>query len=247
MASLTLFAIQVSADDHKKGDWQYAIEPYVLATSISGDTSAGRVAGVPVDVDFSDILENLEMAGMLHFEAAHRSGWGLILDYGFMDLGADKSVALGGILDAGVKQGILEAIATRQIDVNSGSLEALAGIRRWDNKVKVSLDPMIWSGSVSKRIDEDWIDPVVGLRWTTEFAQDWRLRMRGDIGGFGVGADFTWSASATAIYGISDRFELEFGYRALDVDYDNEKGSGDGRFVYDTTTHGPLVGLIINF
>jgi hypothetical protein len=34
---------------------------------------------------------------------------------------------------------------------------------------------------------------------------------------------------------------------AFMVDYDNEKALGNGFFEYNTTTHGPLVGLKIEF
>lgn len=245
--SLAFASPKLLAQDAADSNWQFTVEPYVLASSISGDAGVGRVAGIPVDVSFSDILENLQLAGMLHFEAQHGSGWGLVLDYGFMDLGADKTVGLGGIVDGSVRQGILEVLVTRGVDLGATSMEVLAGIRWWDNKVEVGLDPAIWNGNLSRKISEDWLDPVVGLRWTGELAERWRIRLRGDIGGFGVGSDFSWNASATALYSISDRFELEFGYKAVDVDYDNGKAADSGFFAYDTTTHGPLLGLLINF
>jgi hypothetical protein len=55
-----------------------------MATKIQGDASIGRVVGTPVDVDFSTILDNLDMAAMVHFEAHHKSGWGMVIDYVFM-------------------------------------------------------------------------------------------------------------------------------------------------------------------
>lgn len=227
--------------------WDFTIEPYLSAASIKGVAGMGRVAGAPVDVDFSTILENLSMAAMVHFEAQHQNGWGIVLDYGFMDLGADTTVGFGGVVDASVRQGIFEGMVSRKIGAEDSGLEVLAGIRWWDNQVRASFDPAIGPGSLSARIDEDWVDPIVGIRWTNTLSENWKLRLRGDIGGFGVSADSTWSASATALYTLSDRFVLEFGYRAIDVDYDNGNAANEGFFAYDTTTHGPLVGLIIGF
>lgn len=227
--------------------WDISIEPYLSAASIKGDVGMGRVAGAPVDVDFSTILENLKMAAMVHFEAQHRDGWGIVLDYGFMDLGADTTVGVGGVVDASIRQGIFEGLISRQIGSKDAGLEAIFGFRWWDNKIRANFDPVILPGSVNARIDEDWIDPVVGMRWTNALSEQWNLRLRGDIGGFGVGSDFSWSASATALYSMSDRFVLEFGYKAIDVDYDNGNASDQGFFAYDATTHGPLLGLIIEF
>ena len=227
--------------------WDHVIQPYLLATSINGDAGLGRVSGVPVDVSFSDILENLSMGFMLHYEAEHDSGWGLSLDYAFMDLDADTNVGRGGIVDASLRQAIFEAAVTYGIDSDRGELVFLAGIRRWDNDVRASFDPLIISGSLSTRISDDWIDPIAGARWTNPMTERWRIRLRGDIGGFGIGSDLTWNLMASAIFEMNDRFDLELGYRALGVDYDNGKAANNGFFKYDTTTHGPLVGLSIKF
>ena len=227
--------------------WDISIEPYLSAASIKGDAGMGRVSGTPIDVDFSTILENLKMAAMVHFEAQHRDGWGIVLDYGFMDLGADTTIGFGGVVDASIRQGIFEGLVSRKIGADDSGLEVLAGIRWWDNKVRATFDPAVGPGSLNARIDEDWVDPIIGMRWTNALSDNWKLRLRGDIGGFGVSADSSWSASATALYSMSDRFVLEFGYKAIDVDYSNDKAANEGFFAYDATTRGPLVGLIIGF
>ncbi len=247
LASFALLSGHALADNGADKTWQFSVQPYLLASSIDGDAGVGRVAGVPVSVSFSDILENLDIGAMLHFEAQHSNGWGVALDYGFMNLSADVSAGVGGVLDASVRQGILEAMATRRFDFESGMLEALAGIRWWDNKVRAAFDPGLLPGSFSTTISESWVDPLVGLRWTSPFGDRWHYRLRGDIGGFGIGSDFSWSAKATLLYRMADKYVLEFGYSALDVDYDNGKAINGGFFAYDTITHGPMVGLAIEF
>lgn len=243
----SLIAFAAHADESANRNWKFSFEPYLLGASIKGDAAMGRVQGIPIDVDFSDILENLQMAGMSRFEAQHKNGWGILFDYGFMDLGADTTVGFGGVVDAGVKQGILEVLAFKSLDVSVGNLELLAGVRWWDNKVKASFDPTIVDGSISARINEDWLDPIVGARWTRSLSERWQMRLRGDIGGFGVGSDFSWHVSASAFYSMSERFELEMGYKAVDVDYANSKAANEGAFAYDATTHGPVLGLLIKF
>ena len=74
----------------------------------------------------------------------------------------------------------MAALVTRRINSGSCTLELLAGIRWWDNKVKAS-------------------------------------------------------------------FDLEFGYKAVDVDYESGDAADDGYFAYDATMHGPLLGLVIKF
>ena len=196
----SLAAFTANADESANRNWQFSFEPYLLAASIKGDATMGRVEGVPIDVDFSAILETLQMAAMSRFEAQHKSGWGILFDYGFMDLGADTTVGLGGVVDAGVKQGILEVLATRSVDVAVGELELLAGVRWWDNKVKASFDPVIIEGSLGTVINEDWLDPVIGARWTRGVSERWQVQLRADVGGFGVASDFSWGASASGFY-----------------------------------------------
>lgn len=244
---ILLSLVAFSAHAQSGGDWKYSIEPYLLGASINGDATLGRVAGVPVDVSTDQILENLEAAFMLNFEARFDNGWGLVVDYGFMDLGADTTVGLGGVLDASVRQAILEVVATRRLDVAPGRLELFGGVRRWDNEIKASFDPAIGGGSLSTEINEDWVDPIVGLRWTRGLSDRWELRLRGDVGGFGVGSDFTWGANAAVFFRMSERMFLDLAYRALYVDYANDKASNEGAFAYDTTTHGPILGFAVRW
>ena len=125
-ALFSVFALLLCAAANAEG-WSYQFEPYVLASSIEGDTSIGRATGVDVDVDMSDILEVLEMAFMGHFEAHHSNGWGVALDYGFMDLSADISGPRGGVVDAKVRQGLFEALLVRRKQSGSVQLDIFAG------------------------------------------------------------------------------------------------------------------------
>ena len=244
---LLLLLFVLSAHAQSADDWKYSIEPYLLGASINGDATLGRAAGVPVDVSTEQILENLETAFMLNFEARFDNGWGFILDYGLMDLGADTTVGFGGVVSASVRQAITEVIATRRLDVAAGRLELLGGVRWWDNRVRGSFDPSVGNGSLSAEINEDWVDPFVGLRWTRGLSDRWQIRLRGDVGGFGVGSDFSWNANAALFFRMSERMFLDLGYRALYVDYANDKPSDEGAFAYDTTTHGPILGFAVRW
>jgi hypothetical protein len=64
------------------------------------------------------------------------------------------------------------------------------------------------------------------------------LLVRGDIGGFGAGSDFSWQALGLLDWQPWQHVSISAGIRALGVDY--ETGSGLDRFVYDATTWGPL-------
>ncbi|MEA3468902.1 MAG: hypothetical protein U9R57_11890, partial [Thermodesulfobacteriota bacterium] len=101
---LAFFVHPDRGDAVERDNWRFAVEPYLLATNIDGDASIGRVSGAAVDVSFSDILGHLEAAFMISGEVYHSSGWGLLVDYGFMKLGEDSSGPMGGIVSTEVRQ-----------------------------------------------------------------------------------------------------------------------------------------------
>jgi opacity protein-like surface antigen len=69
--------------------------------------------------------------------------------------------------------------------------------------------------------------------------------MRGDIGGFGVGSHFTWSVATIVAYQVSEHISLGAGYRMLDINYSDGKGSDQFRF--DVQMRGPMLGFAIHF
>lgn len=228
-------------------DWSWSIEPYFMATNIDGDAAIGRATGIDVAVDTSDILENLELAAMVHFEGLHSSNWGFMLDYGFMKLGSDLSNPLGGVTDVTVRQGIFEAFGFHRVESDHGYLDIYAGLRWWDNDFDVTIDPVFLPGSISPSVSEDWIDPVFGLRYFHDLGEKLNLGIQADVGGFGVGSDISYSFAIGGVYHFSDSLSLDLKYRALWVDYESGSAGNPGHFKYETSTHGPIAGLIFNF
>jgi hypothetical protein len=241
-ALLLLITSSVRADD-----WTFSVEPYLLAASIEGDASMGRINGAPVDVSFSRILETLDMAAMIHFEAHSANGWGLVLDYGFMKLSDDIFGERGGIIDARVRQGTFEGLLVKQSRSAGSGLEYFAGFRWWDNDIDVVINPAVLPGDIARKIDASWVDLIVGARWTRSLNERWKFQIKGDVGGFGVQSDFTSSLTAGAVYSFSDRYALDLQYKAMWVDYEDGSPGQSGFFAYDTVTHGPIVGFQFNF
>ena len=242
ISTLTLLTNAADAQD-----WSYQFEPYVLASSIEGDAGIGRAVGVAVDVDFSDILEVLDMGLMGHFEAHHSNGWGVALDYGFMDLGADISGTRGGIVDAQIRQGVLEAMVVRRFPSGNGHIDYLAGVRWWDNDIDVIVDPAVLPGTTTFAIKQDWVDLIIGARWMNPVNDKWDFVFRADIGGLGVESDFTSAISTGFHYKMTDSMDLDLQYKANWVDFESGAPGQAGYFKYDTVTHGPIVGVIFNF
>lgn len=245
--SLTVLAVSLSFCT-KADNWSFELEPYLMATSIVGDASIGRISGASIDVDFKTILDNLDMAAMLHFEAHHKSGWGLAMDYGFMDLSQKKVNDRDGFVKVGLRQGVLETLGLYRVKYGRATVDYFAGIRWWDNDMEFILDPAITVGSTDIKVKEDWVDVVAGIRWNNEINHQWNFVARADVGGFGLSADFTSTIEAGFTYKVSKLMTIDMKYKASWVDYENDGNEGEvGQFVYDTITHGPILGLNFKF
>jgi len=51
----------------------------------------------------------------------------------------------------------------------------------------------------------DWVDPLLRLNYESPVSGKWRFTLRGDVGGFGFGSEFTWHALTEFTYQRSDR------------------------------------------
>lgn len=236
-------AVETTVPQTQASDWSYEFEPYMLIASMSGNSKVGRAPTLEIDMDFGTILENLDMAAMFHFEAHNQNAWGFWLDYGFMDLSSDITGPVGGVTNARVRQGMFEAFAIYRQPLAKGTIDYLAGIRWWDNDFDI--DHQAIPGSIN--IEEDWVDPVVGARWTTAINENWNFSMYGTIGGFGVASDLTASGSVGVKYVINDLLDFDLQYKALWADYESGTKGQQGYFAYDTTTYGPIIGLNFKF
>jgi hypothetical protein len=116
-------------------------------------------------------------------------------------------------------------------------LDAYAGARYWD----VSLDGTgTVGGPGGLDLDDQWLDPIVGLHFAVTWAK-WSFMAEADIGGFGVGSDFTWSAQAAVGYHFNRTWGIHMGWKHLDVDRD------ESDFTFDAALSGPFVALSIQF
>jgi hypothetical protein len=226
------------ADD----EWDFTIVPYALFPFIKGDTTTGVAEDTDVDISPGDIFDTLDLGGMIYLEAFHENGFGASLGYAFMDL-SDKGSGPAGFTSAEVDiyQGIFEGYLYYRTKTETGPLDVFGGIRHWD--IDVDLDYKGIVGSENHDGGDDWVDPIVGVRWMPQIAEDWSLILRGDIGGFGVGSDFTWNLQGSAVWDFAEAMSLVVQYRVLSVDYCDGTRGTSGRFCYDTITHGPAIGL----
>ena len=93
--------------------------------------------------------------------------------------------------------------------------------------------------------NESWFDPIVGLRVAFLINQAWALAARGEVGGFGVGSELTWSALVGVDWRVASWGSVKLGYKWYYLDY--KTGSGSNEFAFDGTMHGPWLGFTFHF
>lgn len=235
-----------SKEDLTDKKWNFLTEAYFLFPTMKGDTGIGDLPDISINAGPSDILGQLSMGAMLYFEAGTNK-WSITSDIIYMNLGKGLDAEQSLIVNYGtieLKQFMWEVTGLRKL---FPCLDAGIGFRL--NNLDMSSD--INRNTISGPIDQSrsgsktWLDPIIVARFHNKVDSKFLYQVRGDIGGFSIGSDFSWQMQAYLGYRISDLFQATAGYRYIGIDYD--KGNGSDRFLYDVDTSGPVIRVGFNF
>ena len=230
-------------------NWEFELTPmYLWMASLEGDMTVKGLTQ-SLELPFDEIFDSLEAVFTIHFEGLYKKRWGFFLDYNMVNI-KDSATGPGPFkanieVDFETKMGELGAIFRFHED-NRHILEALGGARFTDLESTVNITGVPDPIPQTITADQNWWDPIIGLRYKWKIAEKWMFSLRGDIGlGFGVGdtSETTWNAIALIHFKPWKHVGFVGGYRALDVDY--ETGSGINKFKYDMLMHGP--GIAVTF
>jgi hypothetical protein len=236
--SLCLLASGIAQADERS----HTLVLYGLGIGIDGQATVGPLTA-DIDVPLSEILNHLEMAAMGSYRWDSEK-WSFQADAIFASLAGESE---GG---QGLTRTTLD-LDQLIVELDGGykftdRLELVFGARYWD------IDPTIkvhaaGTGNVIATAGggNSWTDPLVGLRVVAPISDAWTFVARGDIGGFGVGSDFAWGASAHFDWHTSDHFTMLFGYRILDVDFEDRGNNGLASL--DLQEGGPAIGVAWTF
>jgi hypothetical protein len=245
-ALLSLMAASLLAPAAARSDepnqWAFDLSLYGLAAGMSGDVGIGT-ANANLDFGFDKVLDNLEFAMMGKLRLAY-DRWALSTDVIYMGLQSTQNdVTLE------LDQWMVEPTLSYRV---SKYFEPLAGVR-YNNLNGEIRGPNLQLPGPGGLLDgpgirsgtQDWWDPIVGANLSLPLGKVFSFNVRGDVGGFGVGSDFTWQAFPYLSWQFARWGSLQAGYRWLNVDY--ETGSGTSRFKYNMLIQGPQLGLTFHF
>ena len=250
-----------SADEPVPDGWHFTAAPYAWALGLEGEVGIGSL-DADVDATFLDILDQSDSLVALqgHIEA-QKNRFGVFVDGIYADIGvefdgdfisldADQKLT---IIEGGGFYRMIDEVSLWQQDASGAgafSADALVGVRYTALEAELDSSAEVFGDDFEHRFEgrRDWIDPFVGGRLQLRLTDDIDLALRGDVGGFGVGSDFTWNTQGLLGY----RFLLFgkaaaawAGYRALGQDY--EEGCCQDRFEWDVILHGPVIGMTVRW
>lgn len=232
--------------------WQYELVPYFWAAGMKGDVQGGNLPKTSVDIDFSDIWDNLDFGAMGTFEG-RRGRWGFLFDAIYMKISSSATssrtgagpigATLTATADLKLEQTMLAAAVTYRVHDGPTATDVVGGLRYTKIDAEASINASLFglTGYVTRSGDKDWTDPYIGARVQHRLADRWTAVGYADIGGFGVGSDLSWQALAGVSYDFSKTVSGKFGYRYISVDYDK---SG---FLYDMDSYGLFAGIGFKF
>ncbi|MEI4261388.1 hypothetical protein [Roseovarius sp. D0-M9] len=220
----------------KSQDWSGQVTLYGWGAGVTGDFKP--FTGAPTlsfDKSLSEVLEDLDAAFFVT-GLARRGDLVLLGDF------THTSSSRAGVVPPGIPASgkltmqSLTLAAGRRIQAGTGAtVDLLGGLRAWRIDGKIS-SPVLRIAPESK-----FVDPILGLRANAHLSDRWSLLGYFDVGGFGVGSDFTWQAAVTANYQASENLYLSAGWRHLYLDY------SDSGTVFDGAMSGPIIGATWQF
>ena len=235
-------SLQPSAPGASLDKWEVVITPYLFLARMDGDVALG---GLESDVNTSakTLLDNLEFAAASRFEVRKEPRAGLF-DVNFMALGDQGDLPLGGRLDVDIDMLTFESALAYRLGSSKTGVDVLGRGRYVRQNLRAARTGGIGSGA-EREFTPDWVDPIVGLRFTTQISPRASFLARGDIGGFGAGSDFTWNVEAGAEFRLTRHMGVQILFKALSIDY--EEGSGASFYRYNIVSPGVVFGFPIRF
>lgn len=223
--------------------WRFETMPFLWAAGQDG-TIDFEEFHADLDIGFGDLIG--EVDGALMLPVVGRNGrWGLRFEIVYVDISdqdADVSDTVIETVDYQANHRIMELVPSYSVfKVGPASVDVVAGGRytRVENTFTFGGDSIM---EMSLELQDRWIEPLIGVQ-AAGAVKRWTFAAHGDIGGFGVGADFTWQAFGYVGYTFSPRLTIRGGYRHFDTDFEDR----DDNFIFDVAMSGPMIGASFRF
>jgi hypothetical protein len=217
--------------------WRLQLTPYVWMTGLQGEIRPNHsMPTAHVSQSFSDVLSNLDAATFLS-GTARKGRYVLHGDLTYASVSDSATLPMGLKGKAEVTQRSMTLLGGYNWRLSSSdNLDILVGLRWWNIRANVQVQPLLQA-----RVQESFADPIVAARWRHQWDQRWSTLLYTDVGGFGMGSEFTWQILTALNYQVRDNIFLTAGYRHMSVKY-----RGGGAHL-DVGMGGPVLGATFRF
>jgi hypothetical protein len=258
--------------------WRFTIAPYGWAMSVSGNVTVRNQTIDTNASFIDLVQKSDSLIGFMGYLEADKGRLGIYSDLVFAKLGFGAGQTNYRNPVAGLKiTTTASAALTYQLFIiemgavyelyrwpgsegSSTAIDALGGFRYWNNSIDASFDATANFNFSNLHIDRSfgiavarsdvvqWVDPLVGIRVRHNFTPRQEIFVRGDVGGFGLGSQFSWQAVAAYSYSwqyTGYQVAALIGFRALGVNYSS--GSGVDTLAINEVLYGPIIGVSFRF
>jgi hypothetical protein len=194
------------------------------------------------DTEFSDLVDKLDTSLQLRLEGVGER-WGVFADVTHIELTDGGEGELGfGRLDVELEETVVEAGLVWRGAGGPGGLELLLGARYLAVDERYRLEIGALPDPYQRRLDESYLDALVGARLHAPLSPRWVVSLQGDVSTGGT--DLVWTAQGLLgwRFGAKRQSAVLAGYRYRELEY----GKADVLDV-EKTLSGFVLGLKIGF
>jgi hypothetical protein len=211
---VSALAVGIAGGASAQENWDWKVAPYLWSPGIKGDVQLGAIER-EVDIKFSDIVDKLAGAVLLHVEAQRGDRQAIFGDLIFMQLEPEDEVAtIGGVTEAQFNTTIFEA---GYVHGGGDRLGIEFGVRYWD--FELVLDPATLPEIERSR---SWTDGFVGIRKEREIGDNWLWQSRINIGA--GGSDSAFALQSTFARELSNGHSFIIGLKTLGINKEDIVG-----------------------
>lgn len=232
---LVVAAPAVAQDD---AGYEWSITPYLWATDTTVDLAFRDTDIGAGDISFSDLLDVLDTAFMIHMEGG-RGQWSAFADLTYLETSETEQREILSV-DTDSEQLFLDAAVAWWPGTLGEGLSVYGGLRyaSFDDRYRFSLDDQLLG---ERRSDNDYTDLLLGGRINFDLSARWSLLTQADLS-FGD-SEGTWLVRANFGYTVGQRARnrILFGYQFKRAEF------RDGDLVADYSYQGPIAGFNFMF
>lgn len=243
-----LRAQAINSAEPLDGTWQHSITGYLFLPFSTKGTSVIDGTAAQIDLDLGEVLDLLQGAASARYEG-WRGDFGVIAEGYYVSIGDDTTLPTLTNIDVNTEQFFFTLQGAYRFahgQTQSGhryAWDVAAGLKY--NSLTQEID-ITGGPNVSLGGTEDWVEPIVSLRYAADISDDWQFGARVDLSGFGVGGDdLQYLVLAGFQWNKWERTSLRFGYQFYGIDFSTTRPGGV--FAYDIDQNGPYLSLSYRF